>query len=331
MALELHLDASKIGELEDGAQVSSWSDLSGKGRNLAQATESKRPIYKTNILNGLPVVRTADANDYLGITAAAWGAAIAQPTTIFIVTKRIGEAKVAGIFDGGGAPTQNDLYYNASGEYGMYAGTAFETKVASDTKPHLLTAIFSGASSTLRLDKKEVAKGSASTQSLDGFVLGNDSTFANGIAQDIAEVRVYSALSAEERTSIEETLFAKWLSAPADVTLPVVTYVVQAGDELSCSTGTWTGAPTSYAYQWQHSATGVGEWTNIASATKSTYTVAEAYVGEYLRCAVTATNEFGSTEADTAASAEVEAAGVGASILRPSVKVLKSGVWKVTG
>lgn len=208
--LELHVDASKIEGLEDGAQVSTWSDLSGKGRNLTQATASKRPIYKTNIQNGLPVVRTADADDALAITAAAWGAAVAQPTTIFVVTKRIGAPKVAGIFDGFVSPTQNDLFYNASGQYGMYAGTVFETGVSSDTAFHLLTVIFNGASSILRIDGEQVATGNAGTQSLDGFVLGNDSTLGNGIAQDIGELRVYSGLTAEERTTIEEALLAKW-------------------------------------------------------------------------------------------------------------------------
>ncbi|MCB9448709.1 MAG: hypothetical protein H6585_10230 [Flavobacteriales bacterium] len=51
----------------DGTAVTSWTDASGNGFDFAQATGSKQPTYKTNILNGQPVVRF-DGGDALNST-----------------------------------------------------------------------------------------------------------------------------------------------------------------------------------------------------------------------------------------------------------------------
>jgi hypothetical protein len=51
--------------LSDGNAVSSWNDSSSGGHNLSQVTPSKRPIFKTNIQNGLPAVRFDGVDDLL--------------------------------------------------------------------------------------------------------------------------------------------------------------------------------------------------------------------------------------------------------------------------
>ena len=56
----------------------------------------------------------------------------------------------------------------------------------------------------------------------------------------------------------------------------------EAGDELSCSPGTWSGSP-SFAYQWLRNGTPIG------GATASTHTVTAADEGASLQCLVTAT------------------------------------------
>lgn len=52
----LWVDASTLG-LSNGANVSSWTDLSGNTNNATQATTDNMPIFKTDMINGLPVVR----------------------------------------------------------------------------------------------------------------------------------------------------------------------------------------------------------------------------------------------------------------------------------
>jgi hypothetical protein len=61
-------DASKITGLSDGDAISQWDDLSVKDNHLVQATANYKPLYKTNILNGLPCVRFDGIDDALRTT-----------------------------------------------------------------------------------------------------------------------------------------------------------------------------------------------------------------------------------------------------------------------
>jgi hypothetical protein len=76
-------------------------------------------------------------------------------------------------------------------------------------------------------------------------------------------------------------------TAPANTAVPAVT---QAGDTLTCTQGTWSGEPTTYAYQWKVDGAVVG--TDAA-----THTVTAADAGKSASCIVTATNAHGSTAA----------------------------------
>lgn len=75
--------------------------------------------------------------------------------------------------------------------------------------------------------------------------------------------------------------------APANSVAPAVTGNAFTGQTLSCSTGTWSQSPTSYAYQWKRAGA------NIAAATASTYVVVLADVGQSVKCTVTASNAVG--------------------------------------
>jgi hypothetical protein len=84
--------------------------------------------------------------------------------------------------------------------------------------------------------------------------------------------------------------FARATANPAitDVTDSVNPPAV--GDELSCSTGTWSNSP-SFAYQWLRGGA------EIAAATSSTYTVVAEDEGKTLQCRVSATTSYGTTAA----------------------------------
>jgi hypothetical protein len=79
--LKLWLDASQITGLNDGDAVSTWSDLSGNGRNFTQATASYRPTYKTNIRGSLPVVRFDGVDDYL---AGSWAGTTVKTVVVVL-------------------------------------------------------------------------------------------------------------------------------------------------------------------------------------------------------------------------------------------------------
>jgi hypothetical protein len=82
-------------------------------------------------------------------------------------------------------------------------------------------------------------------------------------------------------------------AAPANTVAPAVTGSTTLGATLSCSTGTWSGLVEDYAYQWQRNGA------DIVGSVGTTYVIAAADDGTTLRCVVTATNDFGSTDANS--------------------------------
>lgn len=78
--LQMWLDADAITGLSDSDPVSTWSDQSGNSNDATQATGANQPLYKTNIVNGKPVVRFDNTND--GMTTPL---TLANPYTIVYV------------------------------------------------------------------------------------------------------------------------------------------------------------------------------------------------------------------------------------------------------
>lgn len=60
------LDASQL-SLSDNDAVSSWTDESGNGRHATQGTGGNQPIFKTGIVNSLPVIRFDGTDDFLSL------------------------------------------------------------------------------------------------------------------------------------------------------------------------------------------------------------------------------------------------------------------------
>ena len=89
-------------------------------------------------------------------------------------------------------------------------------------------------------------------------------------------------------------------SPPANTGLPAISGSPVNGQPLSASTGTWSGSPTSYAYEWRRCDTTGAGCVAIAGASGTGYTLVSADVGATLRVAVTASNAAGSTTAVSA-------------------------------
>jgi hypothetical protein len=81
-------------------------------------------------------------------------------------------------------------------------------------------------------------------------------------------------------------------AGPVNTVAPEITGTAERGEELSSTTGTWTGTGTiTYAYQWLRNGA------EIAGATNSTYTLVAADDNANIRCRVTATDDKGSRSA----------------------------------
>lgn len=99
-------------------------------------------------------------------------------------------------------------------------------------------------------------------------------------------------------------------SAPANTSPPTVSGATQGGQTLTSTTGSWSGNPTSYGYQWQRCDSSGAYCAAVAGGTSSTYVIQSTDVGSTLRVAVTAVNGGGSTTAASAPTTVVAAAPV---------------------
>jgi hypothetical protein len=89
-------------------------------------------------------------------------------------------------------------------------------------------------------------------------------------------------------------------AAPQNTARPSITGEARVGEELTVEDGTWTNAPTAFAYQWQRcDADGTG-CLPVAGATGRTYGVRNGDLGFRLRVRVTARNANGSGSANSA-------------------------------
>lgn len=77
---------------------------------------------------------------------------------------------------------------------------------------------------------------------------------------------------------------------PVNAVAPVLSGTPDIGNTLTCSNGTWYGAPTSYTYAWF-----VDNIEDPLLGTASTLLLTESYTGTTVKCEVTATNATGST------------------------------------
>lgn len=211
--LQLWLKADAIVGLNDGDPVSTWADASGNGRDLTQAL-TKRPTYKTNIVNGLPVVRFDGTNDVLISPSFSYE----QPSTIFMVNKTTSSDFKYWFSSRGGFGMA--AYQNAgSPTLSMYAGSAGQpasNRLNGSLPPssfELWRMKYNGASSALHLNNaaQTYATGSPGSNSGDGLYLGNryDESLPAGV--DFAEFLIYDpAPGASDVAAIEAYLATKY-------------------------------------------------------------------------------------------------------------------------
>jgi len=96
--------------------------------------------------------------------------------------------------------------------------------------------------------------------------------------------------------------------APVAKTLPAISGLTKVGKTLTATTGTWTGSPTSFSYNWSRCDTHGANCTSISGAAAGTYLLTSSDSGRTLRVSVTARNPGGSTTATSAATAAVNGA-----------------------
>ena len=137
-------------------------------------------------------------------------------------------------------------------------------------------------------------------------------------------VRV-TAVNADGTTNArsEQTAVVGSNAAPLNNTArPTITGEARVGQELTATEGTWTGNPTSFAFQWQRCDVDSLSCANVIGATGRTYGVRIADLGFRLRVEVTARTDKRSGTARSSATAIVVPT-TPITNRRPTLRILK--------
>ena len=99
---------------------------------------------------------------------------------------------------------------------------------------------------------------------------------------------------------------ASGAGGPAIATPPTIAGTAKSGETLTATTGTWATPPTSVAYAWQRcsdTGTSCAAIDGASGATKTTYVLTSADVGQTVRVVETATDAGGTTDSPSAPTA----------------------------
>ncbi len=97
------------------------------------------------------------------------------------------------------------------------------------------------------------------------------------------------------------------LSLPLNTALPTISGTAQVGQTLRASVGSWSGSPTSYAYQWRRCDEDGNGCASIIGATASSYWLGSGEAGYTIRVNVFATNAVGTSWMNSNPTATVTA------------------------
>lgn len=159
-----------------------------------------------------------------------------------------------------------------------------------------------------------VANGTQNTYTLVGADAGNTMrvrvTATNADGSNSAQSAQTAAVAAATSSA-----------APKNTAPPTISGTPKVGQTLTVDPGSWSGNPTSFAYQWQRCDADVAACSNLVGATGKTYGLPTADLGYRLRVVVTAHNAKGSATA-TSAITTVVAPVATITNHRPTVTIL---------
>lgn len=217
--LKLWVDATDLSTLfqdsakttpvaSDGDRIGAWVDKSGQGNDLLQASASNRPEYKASGIGGLPAYHCLAT----GTTFMRAAFTLAQPHSIYVVlsnTKNSGTSHVIG----GVSANAGVLYRNGNpNELQLFSGSLGPKLFALGTEDALISAFFSGASSSIQENTGTPATGNPGTGSPGGItVTASNSSDQPATGTYVGEICVFSsALSSGDKDTLQAYLMDKW-------------------------------------------------------------------------------------------------------------------------
>lgn len=245
--LESWYNAGSISGVSNGANVSAWSDSSGNGHNLSQATTNDQPLLETSDINSLPAVRFNGSTDYMAGTASGF---TNQATVISMQTVK--SAVYGGTYEFGINSGVNTGISNLPWGGTMYArsdgiGAGDITWAYTTPTTNILTQEYNGGTTSGQAWWDGVSKGTTTTNSsynstINTLTVGALTPTAYFENTDLAELIAYNvALTTTQRQGIEGYLANKYNDTNANyLTSSQSTAQAYTGDSASAKLVTGT-------------------------------------------------------------------------------------------
>jgi PKD repeat protein len=236
--LLMWLEADAITGLNNGDPVSTWPDASGNGQNATQSTSSKRPIYRTNQVNGLPAVEFDASDDGMWTSADS-------PTTTTIIAVYKSRAGASGKTLNGGFSFFMGPYVSF---YRNYTAGYVTGPAVTAGRWVIQTLRQSSSSSELHIDGGFV--GTTSSVSNPGnILLAKQGTYGEPLDGSIAEVLVYSrTLTDTELSDVHDWLSNKYVAPPGNAS-PAAAFTSSCTD-LDCTFTDQSSDPDGSVVSW---------------------------------------------------------------------------------
>ena len=244
------------GVLQQGAsnRVMTWCDQSGNGNNANQTTATNQPLFVSNALNGMPVMRFSATNqDGFGLPAVLNNTASSEALVVLrTAVARPGVTRALwkfGVYGTG--------YPNTDGTIGDSFASSTVNNIGCPTQPLTQYHVYEVASAQNGLwaawidgELQYVTNNNTYFVNVPyGPSLGWDNQYGNYFDGDIAEVMMFNrTLAADERATVGQYLFMKYnLSQFAVDTIPPgnPTNLIATGVSLSQLNLQWTKTSTN--------------------------------------------------------------------------------------
>jgi hypothetical protein len=181
-------DTRAITNLADGDSVTNWYDSTVNGVTL-MAGSGQYPVYKTGILNGLPVVRFSGGQVFTSGDTTAW----TQPLTVYWVAKQSSGTPTGTIID---STSRFVTRFTAAGALELYAGSDIISSSGDKSGAfHVCAFVVNNASSYIYLDGSVVNGPVGAGSSAPGaniYVGAFTTSLADPLNGDVVDIRFYS-------------------------------------------------------------------------------------------------------------------------------------------
>lgn len=207
--VKLWVKGNSITGVSDGGALSSFTDLAGL--TISQATSSRQPHWRANVLNGKGALRFDGFADMLSATL---GASITAPFT-YVVLARVSQNHNYSQMLGDRAANNFGLYgYGGASQIRLYNGVELNVVTTNYGEYRLFVIKWNGASTSVKVNGGSAITGNAGTgaTTLQNIGIGGwatDNTLSFG--GDICEMLIVDPeLDASETALMESYLASEW-------------------------------------------------------------------------------------------------------------------------